>query len=198
MILWSNSARSLSTPRRCLTSQYSRTSGAVRLHVLGNPLCLVLMSLMYCKSLCPAARMRSGEVRAVLLFAPNVAMVVVDATQSSMSSDSVTSDCVGLAGNTSSSDFNTLVGLRETASEALCHFPGQCWIVNLYLSVFFFQPEQIWDFEFCSGPYPQIVLLGIHGLWPLRIPSSSDFFMSSLVLTSLQRCSRCILVSPAD
>ena len=82
--------------------------------------------------------MRSGEVRAVLLFAPNVAMVVVDATQSSMSSDSVTSDCVGLAGNTSSSDFNTLVGLRETASEALCHFPGQCWIVNLYLNVFSF------------------------------------------------------------
>ena len=55
-----------------------------------------------------------------------------------MSSDFVTSDCVGLADNTSCSDFNTLVGLRETASEALCHFPGQCWIVNLYLSVFFF------------------------------------------------------------
>ena len=131
MILWSNSARSLSTLRRCLTSQYSRTSGAVRLRILGNPFCMVLMSLMYCGSLCPAARMRSDEVRAVLLFAPNVAKVVVDATQSSMSSD-----CVGLAGNTSSSDFNTLVGLRETASEALCHFPGQCWIVNLYLSVF--------------------------------------------------------------
>ena len=108
------------------------------MRVLGNPFCIVLMSSMYCGSLCPAARMRSGEVRAVLQFAPNVAMVVVDTTQSSMSSDSVTSDCVGLAGNTSSSDFNTLVGLRETASEALCHFPGQCWIVNLYLSVFSF------------------------------------------------------------
>ena len=80
----------------------------------------------------------TSEVRAVLLFAPNVTMVVVDATQSSMSSDSVTSDCVGLAGNTLSSDFNMLVGLWETASEALCHFPGQCWIVNLYLSVFSF------------------------------------------------------------
>ena len=125
-------------PLRCLTSLYSWISGAVRMRVLGNPFCIVLMSLMYYGSLCPAARMRSGEVRAVLLFAPNVAMVVIDATQSSMSSDSVTSDCVGLAGNTSSSDFNTLVGLRETTSEALCHFPGQCWIVNLYLSVFSF------------------------------------------------------------
>ena len=125
---------SLSTLRRCLTSQYSRTSGAVRLRVL----CIVLMSLMYCGSLCPAARMRSGEVRVVLLFAPNAAMVVVDATQSSMSSDSVTSDCVGLTGNTSSSDFNMLVGLRETASEALCYFPGECWIVNLFFNVFSF------------------------------------------------------------
>ena len=63
--------------------------------------------------------MRSGEVRAVLLFAPNIAMVVVDATQSSMSSDSVTSDCAGLAGNTSSSDFNVITRLPETASEAV-------------------------------------------------------------------------------
>ena len=47
-------------------------------------------------------------------------MVVVDATQSSMSSDSVTSDCVGLAGNTSSSDFNMLVGLRGKQHQKLC------------------------------------------------------------------------------
>ena len=87
---------------------------------------------MYCGSLRPAARMRSDKVRAVLLFVPNIAIVVVDVTQSSMSSDSITSDCSGLAGNTSSSD------LQETASEALCHFPGQCWIVNLYLRVFSF------------------------------------------------------------
>ena len=38
----------------------------------------------------------------------------------------------------SSSDFNMLVGLRETASEALCHFPWLCWIVNLYHRVFSF------------------------------------------------------------
>ena len=29
-------------------------------------------------------------------------------------------------------------GLQEIASEALCHFPGQCWMVNLYLRVFSF------------------------------------------------------------
>ena len=70
--------------------------------------------------------MGSGEVRAVLLFAPNIDMVVVDATQSSMSSDSVTSDCASLARNMSSSDFYMLVELQETASEALYHFLGQC------------------------------------------------------------------------
>ena len=29
-------------------------------------------------------------------------------------------------------------GLRETASEALCYFPGQCWVINLNLRVFSF------------------------------------------------------------
>ena len=86
--------------------------------------------------------MRS-KVRGVLLFAPNIAMVVVDATQSPMSSDSVMSDCAGLVGNTSSSDFNKLVGLRETTSEALYNFPGQCWIVNLYLMVFSFSLNNV-------------------------------------------------------
>ena len=35
--------------------------------------------------------------------------------------------------------------LRKTASEALCHFPGQCWMVNLYLRVFSFNLNN-WGF----------------------------------------------------
>ena len=154
IILSSNSAWLLSTLRQCLTSQYSRTSGVVSLRVLGNPLCIVSMSLMYCGSLRPAVRMKSGEVWTVLLFAPNIAIVVVDATQSPMSSDSVTSDCAGLAGNTSSSDFNVLVRLREIASEVLCHFPLQCWIVNLYLRVFSFSPNNLGFCILLRSPSP--------------------------------------------
>ena len=41
MILWFNSARSLSTLRRCLTSQYSRIPGAVRMRSSRE-------SLLYC------------------------------------------------------------------------------------------------------------------------------------------------------
>ena len=42
----------------------------------------------------------SGEMSTMLLLAPNVASRVVDLTQSSMSSDSMTSDQEDSAGNT--------------------------------------------------------------------------------------------------
>ena len=63
---------------------------------------------------------------------------VVDLTQSSMSSDSMMSNWEGSVGNPFRSACKMAGGLHETASEALCHFPGQCWIVNLYLRVFYF------------------------------------------------------------
>ena len=124
--------------RQCLTSQYSRISGAVRLRVFLNLFCMVSINFLYCRSLRPAAWIASGEMSATLSLAPNDDNRVVDLTQSSMSSDSMMSTWEGLVGNPFRSAFKMASGLRKTASEALCNFPGQCWMVNLYLRVFSF------------------------------------------------------------
>ena len=102
-ILWSRSTNPLSTLRQCLTFQYSRMLGVVRLRVFGNPFCIVSINLLFCGSLRPAARIMSGEMNTMLSLVPNVASRVVDLTQLSMSSDSMMSDREGSAGNTSRS-----------------------------------------------------------------------------------------------
>ena len=96
------------------------------------------INLLYCGLLCPDAQIMSGEMSTCCSSPPNVACWVVDLTQSSMSSDSMTSDREGSAGNTFRSAFKMVAGLRETASDALYHFSGQCWMVNLYMRVFSF------------------------------------------------------------
>ena len=53
-----------------------------------------------------------------------------------MSSDSMMSTWEGSVVNQFRSARKMAGGLCETASEALCHFPGQCWMENLYLRVF--------------------------------------------------------------
>ena len=98
----------------------------------------VFINFLYCRSLCPATPMRSGKVFAILSLTPNIGIRVVDLTQLFISSDSMISDLEGSVGNTLNSSCKTATGLQETASEALCHFPGQCWMVNLYISVFYF------------------------------------------------------------
>ena len=137
-ILWSKSTDPSSTLRQCLTSQYSRISGAVRLRVFSNPFCMVSINFLYCRSLCPAARIASGEMSATLSLAPNDDNRVVDLTQSSMSSGSMMSNWEGSVGNPFRSACKMAGGLRETAPESLCHFLGPCWMVNLYLRVFSF------------------------------------------------------------
>ena len=99
---------------------------------------MVSINFLYCRSLCPAARIASGEMSATLSLAPNDDNRVVDLTQLSMSSDSMMSNWEGSVGNPFRSARKMTGGLRETASEALCHFPGQCWMVNLYLRFFSF------------------------------------------------------------
>ena len=144
-ILSSKSTNPSSTLRRCLTSQYSQISGAVRLRVFLNPFCMVSINFLYRRSLCPAARIASGEMRATLSLALND-NTVVDLTQSSMWSDSMMSNWEGSVGKPFRSACKMVGGLRETASEALCYFPGQCWMVNLYPRVFSFSLNN-WEFE---------------------------------------------------
>lgn len=74
--------------RFLITFQYSQTSGAVRLCVFGNTFCTVFINFLYCGLLCPVARMRSGEVMAILLLSPNA----IDSTMSLISWDSRMSD----------------------------------------------------------------------------------------------------------
>ena len=52
--------------------------------------------------------------------------------------DSRIFDWEGLTGNTLRRANNMATGWQETASEPLCHFSGQCWVVNQYLSIFSF------------------------------------------------------------
>ena len=137
-ILWSKRTNPSSTLRRSLTSQYLRISGAVRLHVFSNPFCMVSINFLYFRSPHPAARIASGEMSATLSLAPNDDYRVVDLTQSSMSSDSMMFTWEGSVGNLFRSACKMAGGLRETTSEALCHFPWQCWMVNLYLRDFSF------------------------------------------------------------
>ena len=99
---------------------------------------MVSINFLYCRSLHPAARIASGEMSATLSLAPNDDNRVVDFTQSSMPSDSMMFTWEGLVGNPFRSAFKMAGGLRKTPSEALCNFPGQCWMVNLYLRVFSF------------------------------------------------------------
>ena len=142
-ILWSKSTNPLSTLRRCLTSQYSRISSAVRLCVFLNPFCKMSINFLYCRSLCPTDRIASGEMSATLSLALNDDNRVVDLTQSSMSSDSMMSTWEGSVGNPFRSACKMAGGLHETASEALCHFPGQCWMVNLNNQGFGILPRSI-------------------------------------------------------
>ena len=137
-ILWSKSTNPSSMLRWCLTSQHSRILGAVRLRVFSNPFCMVSINFLYCRSLCPAAWIASGEMSATLSLAPNDDNRVVNLTPSSMSSDSMMSNWEGSVGNPFRSACKMGGGLQETASETLCHFTGQCWMVNLYLRVFSF------------------------------------------------------------
>ena len=132
-ILWSKSTNPL-----CLTSQYSWILGAVRLLVFSNPFCMVSINFLYCRSLHPAAQIASGEMSATLSLAPNYDNRIDDLTQSSMSWDSMMSKWEGSVRNPFRSACKMAGGLRETASEALCHFPGQWWMVNLYLRIFSF------------------------------------------------------------
>ena len=50
---------------------------------------MVSINFLYCRSLCPAARIASGEMSATLSLAPNDDNRVGDLTQLSMSSDSI-------------------------------------------------------------------------------------------------------------
>ena len=84
---------------------------------LGIP--FVLPLLLYCGSLCPAARIMSAEVSSMLLLAPIVANRVVNLTQLSTSSDSMMSNWEGSAGNIFRSACKMAAGLWKPASEAL-------------------------------------------------------------------------------
>ena len=99
---------------------------------------MVSINFLYCRSLCPATQIASGEMSTTLSLALNDDNRGVDLTQLSMSSNSMMSTWEGAVRNSFRSACKMAGGLRETTSEALCHFPGQCWMVNLYLKVFFF------------------------------------------------------------
>ena len=90
---------------------------------------MVSIKFLYCRSLCPATWIASGEMSATLSLAPNDDNRVVDLTQSSMLSDSMMSTWEGSVGNPFRSACKMAGGLRKT---------GQCWMVNLYLRVFSF------------------------------------------------------------
>ena len=85
---------------------------------------MMSVNFLYCRSLRPAARIVSGEMSATLLLAPNDDNRVVDLTQLSMSSGTMMSTWEGSVGNPFRSACKMAGGLRKTASEALCHFPG--------------------------------------------------------------------------
>ena len=135
-VLWSNNTRQLSVLRWCLTSQYSWTSGAVRLRVLGEPCCITFINFLYHGLPWPAAWLRSGDMIAILLLPANVAIKAVDSIISIILLDSRISECDGLAGNTSRRVCIMATGWRETVSKSL--FPRQCWMVDWYLRVFSF------------------------------------------------------------
>ena len=79
---------------------------------------MVSINFLYCRLLCQAARIASGEMSATLSLAPNDDNRVVDWTKSSMSSDSMMSNWEGSVGNPFRSTSKMAGGLRETASEA--------------------------------------------------------------------------------
>ena len=99
---------------------------------------MVSINFLYCRSLRPAARIASGEMSATLSLAQNDDNRVVDLNQSSMLSDSMMSTWEGSVANPFKSACKMDSGWHEIASEALCHFPELCWMVNLYLKVFSF------------------------------------------------------------
>ena len=123
-ILRSNSTRPSSVLRRWLTSQYLRTSSAVRLRVFGKPRCITLISFLYWGSPRPAARIRSRDIMAILLLPANVPFKAVDFIISLILLDSCISDWDGFAGNTLRRAYTIVTGWWETALEPLCHFLG--------------------------------------------------------------------------
>ena len=125
-IFWSKSTKLSSTLRQCFIFQYLWTLSAVKLHVFRNPFHIVSINLLFCELLHPATRIRSGEVSTMLSLAPNVANRVANLTLSSMSSDFMMSVWKCSVRNTFRSACKMAAGLWEMASEALCHFLGQC------------------------------------------------------------------------
>ena len=63
-------------------------------------------------------------------------MRAVNLIAAQMSSDSSVSIGEGSMGNVSSKLCTVVAGLREIASEAQCHFLGQCCMVTIYLKLF--------------------------------------------------------------
>ena len=63
-------------------------------------------------------------------------MRTVNLIAAQVSSDSSVSIAEGSMGNASSKLYTVVTGLQEIASEALCHFPGQCCMVKRYLKLF--------------------------------------------------------------
>ena len=92
--------------------------------------------LLYCGSPGPAAWIRSGDMMAILLLPANVAIKAVDSVISLILLNSSISDWNGFAGNTSRRAWTIATEWQETVSEPLCHFLGQCWMVNWYVRVF--------------------------------------------------------------
>ena len=92
---------------------------------------------------------------AILLLPVDVAIKAVDFIISLILLDSSISDRDGFAGNTLRRVCTIATGWRETVSEPLCHFLGQCWMVNQYLRVFSFS-QNSQDFGSCSDVNHQI------------------------------------------
>ena len=63
-------------------------------------------------------------------------MRTVNLIAAQISSDSSVSIGEGSIWNVSSKLCTIVIGLREIASGALCHFPGQCCMVKRYLKLF--------------------------------------------------------------
>ena len=99
---------------------------------------LILISFSYCGLPWPAAWIRSGDIMAILLLPANVAIKAVDFIILLILLYSCISNWDGFAENTLRRACTIVTGWQETASEPLCHFLGQCWMVNWYHRVFSF------------------------------------------------------------
>ena len=142
MTILQSNTRPLSKMRRCLTSQYSRTSGAVKLCVLVKPYYITLISFSYCRSPRPAAQIRSGDFMVILLLPANVAIKAVSFIISLIMLDLCISDWDGFAGNLNEGVHNShwVVGNCVRASVLL---PGAVLDGQLISQGFFLQSKQL-------------------------------------------------------